>query len=119
MSEKLTEEYDGVNSVTSKWTPEELDGRTICLTEISGREDVLWQGVIHAELVGDEPGHLVVSVTTEGGEERAEFNVDQEIMDALVQGPGLMVSDFHISLPMLRRKAGEDYTTESQLQPRR
>ena len=106
MSEELIEE-DGLARVTSKWTRDELNGKTVSFTEKGGREDILWLGVIYVDLVGDGPGKLVVSVTTEGSEGRVEFDVNQEIMDALVRGSGRQASDFHISLPMLHQRSVE------------
>ena len=103
MSEELIEE-DGLARVTSKWAPEELDGKTVCFTEIGGRDPVWHIGVIQAEKAHGYPGLLRVGVLVHdsvGDPRRAEYVVTQEIMNLMTQGSGPLVSDFHISEPVL------------------
>jgi hypothetical protein len=103
MSEELTEDAE-LCCVTSRWTHEDLNGKTVSFTEKGGREDILWLGVIHAELVGEAPGSLLVSIEvkeTADGMRRRKYPVTQVVMDRIVAGSGRLRSDFHISTPTL------------------
>ena len=106
MDEELTDNGE-TGGVTSKWSRDELNGKTVCFTEVGGREQILHIGTIQAAWIGEPPGCLEVSILLHDridDPERADFVPDQRFMDSMVAGSGMLRSDFHTTEPVLRER---------------